>query len=121
MNTPQTETPPRPAVLRTRIKICGLTREQDVDAAVAAGADAIGFVLYPKSPRYVTPERAAELARRLPETAAELHRIPGLPPTTRQRLGETLLEHIAIARLEPPEQWPTLPHRLPTGAVTVRS
>lgn len=51
---------------RTRIKICGLTREQDVDAAVAAGADAIGFVLYPKSPRYITPERAAELARRLP-------------------------------------------------------
>ncbi len=51
---------------RTRIKICGLTREQDVDAAVAAGADAIGFVLYGKSPRYVSPERAAELARRLP-------------------------------------------------------
>ena len=51
---------------RTRIKICGLTREQDVDAAVAAGADAIGFVLYPKSPRHVTPARAAELARRLP-------------------------------------------------------
>ena len=39
---------------RTRIKICGLTREADVDAAVDAGADAIGFVLYPKSPRYVT-------------------------------------------------------------------
>ena len=51
---------------RTRIKICGLTREQDVDAAVAAGADAIGFVLYAKSPRAVTPQRAAELARRLP-------------------------------------------------------
>lgn len=51
---------------RTRIKICGLTREQDVDAAVAAGADAVGFVLYEKSPRHVTPERAAELARRLP-------------------------------------------------------
>ncbi len=51
---------------RTRIKICGLTREADVDAAVAAGADAIGFVLYPKSPRFVTPQRAAELARRLP-------------------------------------------------------
>jgi len=51
---------------RTRIKICGLTREQDVDAAVAAGADAIGFVLYPKSLRYVTPERARELSRRLP-------------------------------------------------------
>ena len=51
---------------RTRIKICGLTREQDVDAAVAAGADAIGLVLYPKSPRFVGAQRAAELARRLP-------------------------------------------------------
>ena len=50
----------------TRIKICGLTREQDVDAAVAAGADAIGFVFYPPSPRYVTAQRAAELARRIP-------------------------------------------------------
>jgi phosphoribosylanthranilate isomerase len=52
--------------LRTRIKICGLTREQDVDTAVAAGADAVGFVLYDRSPRHVTPARAAELARRLP-------------------------------------------------------
>jgi phosphoribosylanthranilate isomerase len=51
---------------RTRIKICGLTREADIDAAVAAGADAIGFVLYAKSPRAVTVERAADLARRLP-------------------------------------------------------
>ena len=51
---------------RSRIKICGLTREQDVDAAVAAGADAIGFVLYAKSPRAVSAQRAAELARRLP-------------------------------------------------------
>ena len=51
---------------RTRIKICGLTSEQDVDAAVAAGADAIGFVLYAPSPRYVSPARAAELATRLP-------------------------------------------------------
>ena len=51
---------------RTRIKICGLTRETDVDAAVEAGADAIGFVLYPASPRAVTAERAAALAARLP-------------------------------------------------------
>ncbi|MEP7296569.1 MAG: phosphoribosylanthranilate isomerase [Burkholderiales bacterium] len=51
---------------RTRIKICGLTREADVDAAVGAGADAIGFVLYDKSPRRIALERAAELARRLP-------------------------------------------------------
>ena len=51
---------------RTRIKICGLTREADVDAAVNAGADAIGFVLYDKSLRHVSLARAAELARRLP-------------------------------------------------------
>jgi phosphoribosylanthranilate isomerase len=52
--------------LRTRIKICGLTREEDVDAAVAAGADAVGFVMYPGSQRCVSAERAAELASRLP-------------------------------------------------------
>jgi phosphoribosylanthranilate isomerase len=52
--------------MRTRIKICGLTREQDVDAAVDAGADAIGLNLYEPSPRYITIQRAAELAKRLP-------------------------------------------------------
>ena len=51
---------------RTRIKICGLTREADVDAAVEAGADAVGFVFYDQSPRFITLARAAELARRLP-------------------------------------------------------
>jgi len=51
---------------RTRIKICGLTREADVAATVEAGADAVGFVLYAKSPRHVTLERAATLARGLP-------------------------------------------------------
>jgi phosphoribosylanthranilate isomerase len=55
-----------PLADRTRVKICGLTREHEVDAAVEAGADAIGLVLYPKSPRFVSPQRAAELARRLP-------------------------------------------------------
>ncbi len=51
---------------RTRIKICGLTREEDVRAAVSAGADAIGFVFYPPSPRFVSFESAAELARLIP-------------------------------------------------------
>ncbi len=50
----------------TPIKVCGLTREQDVDAAVQAGVQAIGFVLYPPSPRQVSAARAAELAKRLP-------------------------------------------------------
>ncbi|MBD9417615.1 phosphoribosylanthranilate isomerase [Achromobacter sp. ACM04] len=52
--------------MRTRIKICGLTREQDIDAAVAAGVDAIGFVFYPKSKRCLTPTRAAQLRRMVP-------------------------------------------------------
>jgi len=51
---------------RTRIKFCGLTLESDVDDAVAAGADAIGLVMYPHSARHVTLERAAALAERLP-------------------------------------------------------
>jgi phosphoribosylanthranilate isomerase len=51
---------------RTRIKVCGLTREADVEAAASAGIDALGFVLYRPSARYVSPERAGELARQLP-------------------------------------------------------
>jgi phosphoribosylanthranilate isomerase len=50
----------------TLVKICGLTREEDVDAAVAAGADFVGFVLVPSSPRGVTLERARALAARVP-------------------------------------------------------
>ena len=50
---------------RTRIKICGLTREADVQAAVAAGADAVGFVFYDPSPRHVKVGQAARLARGL--------------------------------------------------------
>ena len=55
-----------PAQQRTRIKMCGFTREQDVDTAVQAGVDAMGFNLYPKSPRHVSLDRACALARRLP-------------------------------------------------------
>jgi phosphoribosylanthranilate isomerase len=51
---------------RTRIKICGLTREGDVDDAIEAGADALGFVLWPGSARHVTLQRAAGLIDRLP-------------------------------------------------------
>lgn len=51
---------------RTRIKICGVSRPEDVAAAVESGADAVGFVFWPGSPRAVTPARAAALARALP-------------------------------------------------------
>jgi len=52
--------------VRTRIKICGVRCESDVEAAVEAGADAIGLVFYAPSPRHLSVSRAAELARALP-------------------------------------------------------
>lgn len=51
---------------RTRVKFCGLVRPQDVDDAVALGVDAIGFVFYAPSKRYIHPDEAARLRRRLP-------------------------------------------------------
>ena len=81
---------------RTRIKICGLTREADVDAAVDAGADAIGFVLYARSPRAVTVARAAELARRLPPFVMPVclfvNADAALLDTTLQALPQALLQ-----------------------------
>ncbi len=74
--------------MNTRIKICGFTRGEDLQAAVAAGADAIGLVFYPSSPRYVDLVRAAELARMVPPFVT----IVGLfvnadPATIRQTLA----------------------------------
>lgn len=52
--------------MRTRIKICGITRPADAAAAAHAGADAIGLVFYPRSPRYLSLERALEIRDALP-------------------------------------------------------
>ena len=52
--------------MRTRIKICGITRTEDARAAAAAGADAIGLVFYPPSPRYLSLARAREIRDALP-------------------------------------------------------
>ena len=76
---------------RTRIKICGLTREADVDDAIDAGADAIGFVLYAKSPRHVSLQCAAR-----PRGAAAALRDAGA--AVRQRVaarGATGLQPVA--------------------------
>jgi phosphoribosylanthranilate isomerase len=69
-----------------RIKVCGLTRVEDVQAAVAAGVDAIGLVFYPESPRHVTIAQAVTLCREIPPfvtivglfvnaSRAEVHRV----------------------------------------------
>jgi phosphoribosylanthranilate isomerase len=52
--------------MRTRVKICGIMRPADGVAAAQAGADAIGLVFYPKSPRYLSAERAIEIRDALP-------------------------------------------------------
>lgn len=51
---------------RTRIKICGMTDMQEVDHAVAAGVDALGFIFAKESPRYISPETAREIVCHLP-------------------------------------------------------
>ena len=88
----------------TKIKICGLTREQDVDTAIAAGADAIGFVMYAASPRAVSIDRAAALAKRLPpfvtpvllfvnELQANIHKAcEAIPTALLQFHGDETLE-----------------------------
>ena len=75
---------------RTRIKICGLTREADVDDALDAGADALGFVLYAKSARYVSLDRAAELSARLPPFVTPVLLFVNASPSEVQRATDRL-------------------------------
>lgn len=78
---------------RTRVKICGLTRAADVDAAVQAGADALGFVFTPRSRRCIDTDTARELVQRVPafvarvglfmdQDAAEVRRVLAAVPLT---------------------------------------
>lgn len=105
----------------TLVKICGLTREQDVDAAVAAGADLVGFVLVPGTPRYVDPGRARTLAARVPagvrSVAVVDATVKGTVPLTVRALGGFDLvqtydvpadfrDTIVASRGEPPAEVP---------------
>ncbi len=74
---------------RTRIKICGLTRPQDLEAAIQLGADAVGFVFYPPSPRYLSLDQARELALRVPPFVTRVGLFVNADP---QQIRDTLAE-----------------------------
>jgi phosphoribosylanthranilate isomerase len=95
---------------RTRVKICGLTRPEDLQAAIAAGADAVGFVFYPDSPRNITPPAAAKLMTGVPPyvttagllvnaTVEEVQQILSVAPVAMLQFhgDETAVECAAIA------------------------
>lgn len=76
----------------TRVKICGLIRESDLDAAIAAGADMVGFVcgVPIETPRELAPDRAAALAERVPEGVTSV--LVTMPETPKQ--GVDLAERV---------------------------
>lgn len=82
--------------MRTRVKICGLTREQDIRAVVEAGADAIGLVFYEPSPRYVDIQQASQLARFVPPFVT----LVGLFVNAEQAFIEDVLSEVRIDLLQ---------------------
>lgn len=83
-------------MFRTRVKICGITRVEDMRAAVAAGADAIGLVFYPPSPRAVTAEQAADIVAQTPAFVTTVGLF--VDPTVEQVKG--VLEQVHLDMLQ---------------------
>lgn len=65
-----------------KLKICGLTREEDVRTAISVGADYLGFIFHPGSPRYVVPDRVEKLLRLVPPAVGRVGVFVNLPPET---------------------------------------
>lgn len=74
--------------MRTRVKICGLTRFEDAELAVQLGADALGFVFWPDSPRAVRPEHVRDIVRHLPALAVRVGVFVNAPPAEVARVAE---------------------------------
>ncbi|HQR50495.1 MAG TPA: phosphoribosylanthranilate isomerase [Methylophilaceae bacterium] len=90
--------------MRTRTKICGITRVEDADAAVAAGADAIGLVFYANSPRHVGVDRAAEIVASLPPFVAAVGLfVDAGPAKVRAVLAKVRLDLLQFHGDESPE------------------
>ena len=74
--------------MRTRVKICGLTRFEDAELAVQLGADALGFVFWPDSPRAVSPEAVRDIVRHLPALPVRVGVFVNAPPAEVARTAE---------------------------------
>lgn len=70
------------------IKICGLTNESDVRLVVEAGADCVGFVLYPKSPRYISPDLLVNLTALLPAHILKVGVVVNPDPDDLRRIAD---------------------------------
>jgi len=82
--------------MRTRVKICGITCLEDAHAAIRAGADALGFVFYAPSKRYIEPDRAAEIIRQLPPFVTSV----GLFVNAESTLLESVLKQVPLDLLQ---------------------
>jgi phosphoribosylanthranilate isomerase len=86
------------------VKICGLTTPEDAVATAEAGADWIGLNFYPPSPRYVTPDAAAAIVRRLPPTVAPVGLFVDRSPAEVAEVAEEAgLRIVQLHGDEPPE------------------
>ena len=89
---------------RVRVKICGITRVQDALAAVDAGADALGFMFYERSPRCVNVTAAREIIRELPPFVAKVGVFVDAPQTDVERtIAECGLDTLQFHGNEPPQ------------------
>ena len=87
-----------------RIKICGITREEDAWAAIEAGADALGFVFVPGTPRFIEPGRAAAITRSLPPFVSRVGLFVNADPEhIRATVAEARLDTVQLHGDEPPE------------------
>jgi phosphoribosylanthranilate isomerase len=87
------------------VKICGLSTEETIEAAIGAGAGLVGFVFYPPSPRAVTPDQVRHLVRRVPPAIGKVGLFVDPDDALLDRvLTATGLDMIQLHGLEPPER-----------------
>jgi phosphoribosylanthranilate isomerase len=90
--------------MSNKVKICGITNPEDALVAVDAGADALGFVFYEKSPRHVTVKAVAEIIRRLPPFVAKVGVfVDATADTVRMAVAECGLDTLQFHGDEAPE------------------